>query len=44
MIPLPEGAQTDKATAEFKDGVLQVKVPVPESRQEQKGRRIPINS
>ncbi len=45
MIPLPEGAQIDKATADFKNGVLQVKVPIPESEQEQKkSRRIPINS
>jgi HSP20 family protein len=44
MIPLPEGAQIDKATADFKNGVLQVKVPVPESQQQQKSRRIPINS
>lgn len=29
FIPLPEGANTDKATATFKDGVLEVDVPVP---------------
>ena len=27
-IELPEGARTEQATAEFKDGVLEVKVPV----------------
>ncbi len=41
MIPLPEGAQLDKAAAEFRNGVLQVKVPIPESQR--KNRRIPIS-
>jgi HSP20 family protein len=40
-IPLPEGAAADKATAEFKNGVLQVRVPLAEQRT--KGRQIPIN-
>ena len=40
MIPLPQGAQSDKAKAEFKDGVLQIKVPIPESKQQR--RQIPI--
>jgi HSP20 family protein len=43
VIPLPEGAQTDKAKAEFKNGVLEVKVPVSQSQQ-QKSRQIPINA
>jgi HSP20 family protein len=43
QIPLPEGAQPDKAKAEFKDGVLRVTVPVPE-KQQQKSRPIPISS
>jgi HSP20 family protein len=44
LIPLPEGAQADKATADFKNGVLQVKVPVPpQQQQQQKSRRIPVN-
>src|SRR5215467_3366971 len=30
QIPLPEGAKTDQAKAEFKNGVLEVRVPVPE--------------
>lgn len=42
MIPLPEGAQVDKAKAEFKDGVLKVHVPVPE--QKSKAREIPIQT
>ncbi len=41
-IPLPEGAQTEQARAEFKDGVLEVSVPVPASKQ--RGRTIPIEA
>ncbi len=40
MIPLPEGAETDKAKADFKDGLLQVRIPVPESKRQ--SRQIPI--
>jgi HSP20 family protein len=40
MIPLPEGAQAEQAKAEFKDGVLHVRVPVTE--QQRKSRQIPI--
>jgi HSP20 family protein len=39
-VPLPEGAEIDKAHAEFKDGVLEVMVPVPESKPNR--RQIPI--
>lgn len=39
-VPLPQGAEVDKAKAEFKDGVLQVTVPVPGSKQQR--RQIPI--
>ena len=39
-IPLPEGANPDKATAEFKNGVLQVRVPIDESKR--KSRRLQI--
>ena len=39
-IPLPEGAQVDKASAEFTDGVLQVSVPIPKI--EHKLKEIPI--
>ena len=42
MIPLPEGVEADKAKAEFRDGVLQVRVPMSQ-QQERKGRQIPIN-
>jgi HSP20 family protein len=43
MIPLPEGAEAEKAKAEFKDGVLNIKVPLSEQA---RGRRkqIPISS
>jgi HSP20 family protein len=39
-IPLPEGANVESATAEFKDGVLEVTVPVPE--QQRRRRQVPI--
>ena len=39
-IPLPEGVDADKATANFSNGVLEVTVPAPERR----GRRIEIGS
>jgi HSP20 family protein len=40
-IPLPEGADPHKATAEFKKGVLEVKVPAA-SRPESKARRLEV--
>ncbi|HEY1337350.1 MAG TPA: Hsp20/alpha crystallin family protein, partial [Bryobacteraceae bacterium] len=42
MIPLPEGADADKAKAEFKNGVLQVQVPIQEQKHNK--RQIPINT
>jgi HSP20 family protein len=42
MIPLPEGADVDKANAQFKDGVLQVRIPMPE--EQRKAREIPIST
>jgi HSP20 family protein len=39
-VPLPEGADPEKGTATFKDGVLEVTVPAPP--QPAKGRRVPI--
>ena len=41
-IPLPEGAQTDKARAEFQNGVLRVTIPVPQA--ESNTRRIPVQA
>ncbi|MBV8846344.1 MAG: Hsp20/alpha crystallin family protein [Bryobacterales bacterium] len=38
-IQLPEGANPDQAKAQFRDGVLEVTIPIPES---QKARTIPI--
>jgi len=40
MIPLPQGAQTDKAKAEFKDGLLKIQVPIPDNKPQ--SRQIPI--
>jgi len=36
LIPLPKEAQADKATAEFKNGMLQVRVPIAENRQQRR--------
>jgi HSP20 family protein len=41
VIPLPEGVKTDEIKASFKDGVLEVSVPLPE-RTETRSRRIAI--
>jgi HSP20 family protein len=43
MIPLPEGAKSEEAKAEFKDGVLQVRVPLAEQTKS-KRRQIPIGT
>jgi HSP20 family protein len=40
LIPLPPGADPDNATAEFRDGLLQIRIPVVENKQ--KRRSIPI--
>jgi len=40
-IPLPEGAEASKTTAEFRNGVLEVTLPVP-SRPESKVRRVEV--
>jgi len=40
-IPLPEGVDVDTATAQFRDGVLEVSFALPEAR-EQKTRKIEI--
>ena len=39
-IPLPEGVDADRATAEFKDGVLRIEVPAPQLRP--RGRKLEI--
>ena len=40
-IPIPEGADASKATAEFRNGVLEVAMPAPQ-RPEQKTRRLEV--
>jgi HSP20 family protein len=40
VIPLPEGAITDQAKADFHDGVLEIKMPAPPAS---KGRRLEIS-
>jgi len=40
-IPLPEGAKTEQTAAQFDNGVLQVKIPIPETRA--KRQDIPIH-
>jgi HSP20 family protein len=42
-VPLPEGAETDKAKAEFHDGELKVQIPIPKGTAKGK-RQIPISS
>jgi len=42
LVPLPENAQIEQAKADFKNGVLEVTIPVPEM--EQKRRTIPISA
>ena len=39
-IPLPDGTPTDAATAEFKDGVLQIEIPAPQIKSH--GRKLEI--
>jgi len=39
-IPLPEGANTEQARANFQNGVLEISIPVPQGAL--KGRQIPI--
>src|SRR5579875_2906448 len=41
-IPLPEGANTEQARAQFRDGVLEINIPV--SQQANQRRQIPISS
>jgi len=41
-IPLPEGADTERAKADFRNGVLEINVPVTESKSNR--RQIPVGS
>ncbi|MDX1982690.1 MAG: Hsp20/alpha crystallin family protein [Bryobacteraceae bacterium] len=42
-IPLPEGAEIEKAKAEYVNGVLEVSVPVPAAKKEER-RQIPVET
>jgi HSP20 family protein len=42
LIPLPEGANLEQAKAQINNGVLEVRVPIPEGKQ--KNRQIPIEA
>jgi HSP20 family protein len=41
-IPLPEGVNADQARAQFRDGVLEISIPVPQQRSTR--RQIPVQS
>jgi len=41
-IPLPNGVNPEQVRANFKDGVLEVTVPMPSREEQQRGRRIEI--
>lgn len=41
-IPLPDGSKTDQIKAEMKNGVLEIKIPVTESKE--KGRQVPVTT
>jgi HSP20 family protein len=41
-IPLPEGAKSDQAKAQFKNGVLEVSIPIPEHAS--KRRAVPVET
>lgn len=41
-IPLPEGTDPEQVRANFKDGVLEVTIPMPSREERQRGRRIDI--
>jgi len=41
-IPLPEGANTEQAKAQFNNGVLEISLPMPEQKSNR--REIPIES
>ncbi len=43
VVPLPDGIDADKAKAQFKEGVLEVQIPLPESMQ-RKNKEIPIKT
>lgn len=42
-LPIPDGASADDVTATYKDGILEVRVPVPEPASPQSPTKIPIS-
>ena len=42
-IPLPEGVQESDVTASYKDGVLEVRAPVPDQSKQSTSSKIPIS-
>jgi HSP20 family protein len=42
IIPLPEGADTQNASASFEAGVLEIRIKLPEQEQRGRGRRIEV--
>jgi HSP20 family protein len=42
VVPLPEGINADQAKANFRDGVLEISVPMPQQRN--RSRQIPIQT
>jgi HSP20 family protein len=42
LIPLPDGAKVEDAKANFRNGVLEITVPVPQS--ERQNRQIPVGT
>jgi HSP20 family protein len=43
LVPLPEGIDPDKAKAQFKDGMLEVELPLPDTMK-RRNREIPIKT
>jgi HSP20 family protein len=41
-VPLPAGVDPNQADAQFRDGVLEIRMPMPQQQVEEHGRRIEI--
>ena len=42
-VPLPQGVKAEDITATYKDGVLEIRAPMPRTEEEPPQQRIPIN-
>ena len=42
-VPLPKGVKGEDITATYKDGVLEIRAPIPRTEEEPPHQRIPIN-